>query len=126
MLPNEVTGAASVSSWKSTKIRRVVGSSTAAEALAAAKTSEALMYVQVVLKELMGDFDIPLHLYTDSKNLHNSVNISALVDDHRMRIDISRLKENVERGELSQYNLIDSENMLVNVLTKRELLASCL
>ena len=119
LLTNKVTGASSILAWKSTKIRRVVGSSTAAEALATNETADALMYISAVLKELLGDTNIPLHLYTDSKNLHNSVNTSALVDDHRMRIDISRLKESIENGEVSSFELISSDLMLADALTKK-------
>lgn len=119
LLRNKVSGATSVLSWKSTKIRRVVASSTAAEALATVETSDALMYISAVLKELLGDVHIPLHLFTDSKNLHNSVHTSALVDDQRMRVDIARLKESVEKGEISQFSLIGSGNMLADVLTKK-------
>ena len=92
--------------------------STAAEALATGETSDALMYISAVLKELMGD-DIPLYLYTDSKNLHDSVNTSALVDDHRMRIDISRFKESIDKREVSHFKLISSDVMLAGVLTKK-------
>ena len=77
------------------------------------------MYISPVLKELLGDTDIPSHLYTDSKNLHNAVSTSALVDDHRMRIDISRLKESIEKGEVSDFKLISSDVMLADVLTKK-------
>ena len=120
ILRNKVTNTASVLSWKSTKIRRVVGSSTAAEALATVESSDALMYISAVLRELLGDeLHIPLHLFTDCKNLHNAVHTSALVDDQRMRLDIARLKESVERGEVSQLHLTTSENMLADVLTKK-------
>ena len=119
LLTNKLTGASSVLTWKSTKIRRVVGSSTAAEALATNETCDALMYILAVLKEILGDIEIPLHLYTDSKNLHNSVNTTALCNDHRMRIDISRLKESVEKGEVSNFELVSSDVMLADVLTKK-------
>ena len=118
LLTNTVTKASSILTWKSTKIRRVVGSSTAAEALATNDTADALLYISAVLKELLGDIVIPLHIYTDSKNLHDSVSTSALVVDHRMRVDIARLKESIEKGEVSHFQLVKKDAMLADVLTK--------
>ena len=36
-----------------------------------------------------------------------------------MRIDIARLKESIENGELSDFGLIGSNKMLADVLTKK-------
>ena len=121
LLTNPESKSASVLSWKSNKIRRVVGSSTAAECLAANETLDALVYIKAVLSELLGGLvnDIPLVLNTDSKNLYNSVHSSSLVDNHRLRTDIAALQQSINDGELQNLLLVTGEKMLADVLTKK-------
>ena len=121
LLTNSATKSASVLSWKSNKIRRVVKSSTAAECLAANETLDALVYIKTVLRELLGGpmKDIPLVLNTDSKNLYNSVHTSSLVDNHRLRTDIAALRQSIDDGELQNLFLVTCEKMLADVLTKK-------
>ena len=64
----------------------MVTSSTAAEALSANDTLDDMMYIKNVLKEILGsDVDhASLNLFTDSKNLYDSVNTSTLVENPRL------------------------------------------
>ena len=121
LLSNIETRTSSVITWKSNKVRRVVGSSTAAEGLASNETLDALVYIKAVLKELLGGLvdNIPLVLNTDSKNLYNSVHTSSLVDNHRIRTDLAKLKESISNGELKDFLLVTGEKMIADVLTKR-------
>ena len=118
LLSNRKTGVTSVLDWKSL---RILGSSTAAEALAANDTLDALVYASHVLRELLGANvkDIPIELTTDCKNLHNSVHTSTLVENPRLRIDISKLKESLENKELRAFWYIAGKKMIANVLTKK-------
>jgi hypothetical protein len=50
LISNKKTGSSSILNWKSNKIKRVVGSSTAAEALASNETLDVLVHVKFVLK----------------------------------------------------------------------------
>ena len=83
LLANDKKGIGCILDWKTRKLKRVVTSSTAAEALAANDTLDELVYVQSVLIELLGDLarKIPLVLATDAKNLHRSVMNLTLVDN---------------------------------------------
>ena len=86
---------------KSKKLKRVVQSSTAAEALASNDALDSLVYVKSVLQELMGNqFEhLPIVLSTDSKNLHKVVMGSSLVENPRLRTDIAILKESLQTRE---------------------------
>ena len=87
----------------SKKLKRVVPSSTAAEALAANDTLDSLVYVHSVLVEVLGEVakEIPVVLTTDAKNLHKSVMSSSLVENVRLRTDIAILKDSLKSLELS-------------------------
>ena len=97
LVTNKETGHSSILSWKSAKIRRVVGSSTAAEALAFNETMNALVYIRFLLNELLQDKlkDIPMQLSTDSKNLYISVNTSTRVENPHLRTDIKERKKSL-------------------------------
>ena len=121
MITNKNRGVSSVLNWKSNKIRRVVGSSTAAEALAANDTLDEMIYVQFVLKELLGSVvdGIPLHLITDSKNLWKSVQNSTLAENPRLRTDIAKIKESLKKEELKDFLRVNGSDMIADVLTKK-------
>ena len=121
MITNKKLGVSSVLNWKANKIKRVVGSSTAAEALAANDTLDEMIYVKFVLKELLGDVvdGIPLHLITDSKNLHKSIESSTLAENPRLRTDIAKIKESLREKELKDFSRVVGSNMIADVLTKK-------
>ena len=121
VIRNRVTKAACVVSWKSRKLKRVVSSSTGAEALAINDTVGEIVYIKAVLKEMLGEVvkNIPLEVYTDSKNLVQATNSKSLVEDHRLRIEVAALKESVEIGEVSKVTAVPGKEMLADCLTKR-------
>ena len=120
ILTNKEKGLSCVLDWKAKKLKRVVSSSTAAEAIAVNDTLDMMVYVKAVLVELFGDAgkDIPLELATDSRNLHNSVMTSSLVENPRLRTDIAVLKESLAGRELNKFALVSGRAMLADVLTK--------
>ena len=83
MLCNTKTYATCVLNWKSKKIRRVVNSFLAGEALATTDTIGELVYQKAVLKFIFGDelSDIPVIVDPDSQNLYMAVQGSSLVED---------------------------------------------
>ena len=121
LLTNQENNTSSILSWKCNKIRRVVDSSTAAEALASNDTLDALVYIKCVLNELLGDLikNIPLQVFTDSRNLHRNVHTTLLVENPRLRTDIAKLKQSLERKELNTFELIRGKDMIADVLTKK-------
>ena len=121
MITNKAEGKSSVLNWRSNEIKRVVSSSTAAEALAANETLDEMVYIKFVLRELLGDGvdNIPLHLVTDSKNLHKAVLNSTLVENPRLRTDIAKVKESSETKELNVFSCVKGKDMIADVLTKK-------
>ena len=118
---NELKKVSCVLSWKSKKLRRIVSSSTAAELLEANTTVDALVYTKSVLIELLGSeaIEIPLYLFTDSRNLHKSVLSTTPVENLRERIEIARLQESLKVGELKEFYEVSSKDMLADCLTKK-------
>ena len=122
ILRNRKSNKASVLSWRSKKLKRVVSSSTAAETLAMVETISDMMYTKAILEEIMKserEIKIPLYVYTDSKNLWKCLHSTALVEDPRLRIDVAIIKESLEKGEIDQVIKIDSKNMIADSLTKK-------
>ena len=108
-------------SWKGRKLRRVVTSSTAAETLALNEVLSEITFIKALLSELIGSVanDIPVNLYTDSKNVSNSVDSTSMVDDPRLCVEIACLKESLEKGEITSLVRVDSDIMLANCMTKK-------
>ena len=121
LLHNEERDISCVISWSSKKLKRVVSSSTAAEALASNEALDELVYIKTVLCELLGDKmkNVPLHLTTDSKNLYNAVHSSTLVENARTRLDIAKVKDSLKDNELNSLILVKGKEMLADVLTKK-------
>ena len=75
-------------------MKRLVTSSTAAEVLAINDTVGEAVYIQAVLGEVFCKIEqkVPIKVYTDSKNLVKAASTSALVEDSKLRLDLSILK----------------------------------
>ena len=94
MITNKKKGLKCIVSWRCRKLRRVVSSSTAAEALSVNDTLDELVYVKEVLKELLGELaaNIPIEMFTDSRNLYRSVMSTSLVNNPRLRTEVAKLR----------------------------------
>ena len=57
-------------------------------------------------------------IYTDSKNLHEAIHSSLLVDDAWLIPDIAMIKEAKEQGTISEIRRVSGKVMLANCLTK--------
>ena len=121
LISNNERNLSCVVDWRSKKLKQVVSSLTAAEALAANDTLDSLVYVHSVLVETFGDVakDIPLVLTTDAKNLHKSVMSTSLVENLRLRTDVAILKDSLKSRELNKLTLVAGKRMIANVLTKK-------
>lgn len=105
-------------SWHAGKIKRVVRSTIAAETLSLLEAVENGIYIREHLMELLG-LSIPLHAYIDNKSLVEAVHSTKLVDDKRLRIDMSSLQESLSRGEINTIQWIPGDKQLANCLTKK-------
>ena len=63
--------------------------------------------------------NIPIELFTDSRNLYRSVMSTALVDNPRLRIEVAKLKESLKIGEISKLLQINGHDMIADCLTKK-------
>ncbi len=108
-----------VISWKANKIKRVIRSTLAAEALALQECIEHAVYLRELLKEMLTcDLNIPIETWIDSANAHKAIHSTTKVDDHRLRIDIACIKESVIDEDLT-VNHCPGKEMIADCLTKR-------
>ena len=73
------------------------------------------------MKELFGESaaQIPIELFTDSRNLYRSAIGCSMVDNPRLRTDVAKIKESMKNGELNKLYKIDKQDMLADCLTKK-------
>ena len=103
--------------WQSRKIRRVVKSTLAAETLALVEGAEVCIYIQRIIAEMMNT-ELNINCSVDNKSLVDALHSTKSIDDRRLRIDISILKEMLAKHEISQVSWIDCHSQLANCLTK--------
>lgn len=105
--------------WQSRKIKRVVKSTLAAEALALLDGAEASIFIGHLLQEICSDCPIGVRCLVDNKNLVESVYSSHYVEDRRLRIDIAVLQDLIGKREIMSISWVDTRNQLADCLTKR-------
>ena len=110
-----------VLSWCSCKIKRVVKSTSAAEALTLLEGVEEAVCLQALLSELLSDssFKIPIKAYIDSKNIHSAVHSTKTVSEKRLRLDIAALKQMLHRKDIEEVSWIESSEQLADCLSKK-------
>lgn len=102
--------------WKSNRVKRVVRSALAAEALACADCVETSVLWQNVISEVLGK-SVSSKCHTDSKSLYDNLNSKKYVSDRLLRVDINVIKENINSSNLSM-QWIDTKQNLSDLLTK--------
>jgi len=95
----------SVISWRSSKIKRVVRSSTAAESLALSDALDDALYLREVIAELLGE-KLAIIAYIDNKNLHSLIHSTTAITEKRLRIEVAAIKEMMARNEVSHVHRI--------------------
>ena len=105
-------------SWRANKIKRVVKSTLAAETLELDESLNHAIYIKELIKQMIGTVvDMPIEVWTDSKNSYKGINSTTQVEDRRLRIDIAAIKEKVKK-ELVTVKWCPGSEMLANCLTK--------
>ena len=89
--------------WASNKVKRVVGSTIAAEALSLICAMDHGYYLRAILEQLLGQEKGQMKIvsYVDSRNLFNAVFSTSMVEDKKLRCDIAQIKENVEKENVN-------------------------
>ena len=104
-------------SWASRKIKRVARSTLTAETLAAVDALDAAVVLKVAVEEVMKCKLPPIRLIVDNKSLHDAACTTNSLADKRLLVDLSALREMMERGEVN-LEWTSGDNQLADVLTK--------
>ena len=107
-------------SWHAGKIKRVVKSTIAAEALSLLEGIELAIYLKSLLQSLVSDnvqFDI--NAIIDNKSVVEAVYSTKMIDDKRLRIDISAIKQFIDNGEIASVSWCPGKNQLADAMTKK-------
>ena len=105
--------------WQSRKIKRVVKSTLAAEALALLDCAETALYIAEIISGMTGSRRMKIDCFVDNKSLVDNLETYHNVEDKRLRIDMAILREMIDRKEIETVNWIDSESQLADCLTKK-------
>ena len=106
-------------SWQSKKLNRVTKSPLASETLALAEAADAAFLITKMIQEIFQlESPPPVECYTDNASLSETLKTSTAVSDKRLRVDVARLREMVEKGEIV-VKWVEGKNQLADCLTKR-------
>lgn len=106
--------------WQSRKIRRVVKSTLGAECLAAVEAAENTIYLATLVANILNlSRRIDTFLFCDNRNLVNAVHSSTNLEDKRLVIDISVLRDMIDQQELTAFTWVSTEWQIADALTKQ-------
>ena len=108
-------------SWHAGKIKRVVRSTIAAEALNLQEGLECGFYYRKIIEDILGIINktIPIIAYTDNRSVIEAVYSTKLVDDKRLRVDTAAISESLSRNEVSEIRWCPGKIHLTDCMTKR-------
>ena len=110
----------SLLAWQSRKVKRIVNSTLAAEALQMVDAAGKAYWLRCLLEEIIPTkIHVPIHCITDSKILCDAVHSTKQVLDNRLRIDLAMLKEMVHNKEVNKVTWVPKDQQIADCLTKR-------
>lgn len=115
---NHETGKVALAEWQANKIRRVVRSTLAAETLSLCDGLETAIFVNGMIEEIFGK-RLGVHAVTDNRSVVEAINSTTMVDDKRLRREISAIKEMLSKDEVCEISWVPGREQLADVLTKR-------
>ena len=106
--------------WTTNKVKHVVTSTLAAEALSLHDCVNHAIYLPSMVAEAIQvrPTDLPIIAYTDSNNMSKAIKSTTLISDQRLRIDIGAIKQKVEEDNVT-VRWIPKGEMLADSLTKK-------
>ena len=106
-------------SWKSTKTKRIVRSTLAAETLAFTEGADTAFLMAKIVGEIVTGKEsmIPIHCMTDNKSLFDASQTTNLISDKRLQVEIASIRQMIERNEI-QIKWITSSEQIADCLTK--------
>ena len=107
--------------WECGKIKRVVRSTLAAEALSLIDGIENAFLIRNILEEVLNlpTGTIPIKATVDNQSTVLAVHSTTSVDDKRLRRDIRALRQMLERKEVSKITWCPGQEQLADVMTKQ-------
>ena len=107
--------------WHANKIKRVVRSTLAAEALSLCDGLETVLHIRRVLEDTLNlpSKTIKIHGIVDNRSTVDAVKSTTVVDDKRLRREIGAIKKLLERGDINSITWVPGSEQLADVLTKR-------
>ena len=113
-------GKCSPLSWHAGKIKRVVRSTTAAEALSLQEGLESAFYYRKMLEDILGvsTKTIPIIAYVENKSVIEAIYSTKLVDDKWLRVDIAAISQSLARDEVSEIKWCPGKAHLADCMTK--------
>lgn len=103
--------------WSAKKIKRVVKSTLAAEALSLTEGLDACYFVRSILCEMFLIENVLIKCYTDNKSLCQNVHSTKLISEKRLRMDLASIKESVSAGDIS-VTWVPNTHQISDCLTK--------
>ena len=109
----------SLVSWQSRRVRRVVKSTLAAEALALLDAAQAGVLIGHTIAKILSLATSPIvNCFVDNKSLVDALYSTKNVEDKHLRIDIAVLKDMISQKYLNEVSWVESAQQLANALTK--------
>ncbi|CAC5372113.1 unnamed protein product [Mytilus coruscus] len=107
-------------SWQANKIKRVVRSTIAAEALSLQDGLETALYFRKIIEDIcgVGERIIPITAFIDNKSVPEALKSTKLVVEKRLRIDIAAICEMIQNNYV-EVKWCPGKVQLANSMTKR-------
>ena len=106
--------------WTANKVKRVVKSTIAAETLALANGLDNAIFTRRLVAEMLGieEKQIPVEAVVDNKSCIDAIYSTSLVEDKRLRREISSIQELLQTCEIKSVKWVPGKKQLCDVLTK--------
>ena len=107
--------------WASKRLKRVVKSTMAAEALALLEAIDSAIFIRQILSEmLLDDYlsnSVPIECFVDNNDLNVALRSNRDVSEKRLRVEIQNIRDNIANDNLS-VNWVCTSRQLADIFTK--------
>ena len=112
--------------WNAHKIKCVVRSTLAAEALSLEEGLEASFYYREMLENILGlkPRSIIIEAYVDNKSVIEAILSTRMVEDNRLQVDIAAIQESLKIQDVNRIQWVPGHLQLANAMTKQGASAS--
>ena len=104
--------------WNSSKVKRVVRSTLAAETLALNGGFETALYLFPILGEILHLEHVPITWIADKKSLYDVTSSLTLTTDRLLRVEIATIRQLCERKQVT-LKRVEGKHQMSNCITKK-------